>query len=68
MPAPCSFPGRGLAKSQGLRTVAAIRDELAAGRLPAARLLDGAMILAGGILCSRPDSLPISLGSFSSPR
>src|SRR6266540_4571832 len=46
--------GAFLAKSQGLRTLTAIRDELAAGRLPAAHLLDGAFILAGGILLLTP--------------
>jgi len=59
-----SLVGAWLAKSQGLRTVAAIRDELAAGRLPAARLLDGAMILAGGILLLTPGFFTDFLGFF----
>lgn len=59
-----SMVGAWLAKSQGLRTVAAIRDELAAGRLPAARLLDGAMILAGGILLLTPGFFTDFIGLF----
>ena len=49
-----SVAGAFLAKSQGLRVLVAIRDELAAGRLPGARLLDGAFVLAGGILLLTP--------------
>ncbi|MGA7827204.1 MAG: FxsA family protein [Geobacteraceae bacterium] len=59
-----SLVGAWLAKSQGLRTIAAIRDELAAGRLPAARLLDGAMILAGGVLLLTPGFFTDFLGLF----
>lgn len=59
-----SLVGAWLAKSQGLRTVEAIRNELAAGRLPAARLLDGAMILAGGILLLTPGFFTDFLGLF----
>jgi UPF0716 protein FxsA len=59
-----SMLGAWLAKSQGLRTVAAIRDELAAGRLPAASLLDGVMILAGGILLLTPGFFTDFLGLF----
>ena len=49
-----SMVGAWLARSQGTRVIAAIRDELAAGRVPAAHLLDGAFILAGGILLLTP--------------
>lgn len=49
-----SMTGAWLARSQGLRIIVAIRDELAAGRVPAAHLLDGAFILAGGILLLTP--------------
>jgi UPF0716 protein FxsA len=59
-----SLVGAWLAKSQGLRTVEAIRNELDAGRLPAARLLDGAMILAGGILLLTPGFFTDFLGLF----
>jgi UPF0716 protein FxsA len=59
-----SLAGAWLAKSQGLRTLAAIRNELADGRLPTARLLDGAMILAGGILLLTPGFFTDFLGIF----
>ena len=49
-----SLAGAWLARSQGFRVIAAIRDELAAGRLPAAHILDGAFVLAGGILLLTP--------------
>ena len=49
-----SLAGAWLARSQGFRVIAAIRDELSAGRLPAAHILDGAFILAGGILLLTP--------------
>lgn len=59
-----SMVGAWLAKSQGLRTLAAVRDELGAGRLPAARLLDGAMILAGAILLLTPGFFTDFIGLF----
>ena len=59
-----SLAGAWLSKSQGLRTVSAIRDELAIGQLPTARLLDGAMILAGGILLLTPGFFTDFLGLF----
>jgi UPF0716 protein FxsA len=59
-----SLAGAWLAKSQGLRTIAAIQNELAAGRLPTARLLDGAMILAGGILLLTPGFFTDFFGIF----
>ncbi len=49
-----SLAGALLARAQGFRVIAAIRDELAAGRLPAAHILDGAFVLAGGILLLTP--------------
>ena len=49
-----SLAGAWLARSQGFLVIAAIRDELAAGRLPAAHILDGAFVLAGGILLLTP--------------
>jgi len=59
-----SLAGAWLARSQGLRTLVAIRDEMAAGRVPAASLLDGAMILAGGILLLTPGFFTDFLGIF----
>jgi UPF0716 protein FxsA len=49
-----SLAGAWLARSQGFRVIAAIQGELAAGRLPAAHILDGAFVLAGGILLLTP--------------
>jgi len=59
-----SLIGAWLARSQGFRTVIAIRDELAAGRLPAAHFLDGALILAGGILLLTPGFFTDFIGLF----
>ncbi|MBI2354421.1 MAG: FxsA family protein [Deltaproteobacteria bacterium] len=59
-----SMAGAWLARSQGFRTIVAIRDELAAGRLPAAHFLDGALILAGGILLLTPGFFTDLIGLF----
>jgi UPF0716 protein FxsA len=59
-----SMTGAWLARSQGFRVVVAIRDELAAGRLPAAHLFDGALILAGGILLLTPGFFTDFIGIF----
>ncbi|KAB0671975.1 FxsA family protein [Oryzomonas sagensis] len=59
-----SLAGAWLARSQGFRVVVAIRDELAAGRLPGAPILDGALILAGGILLLIPGFFTDFIGLF----
>ena len=59
-----SMIGAWLAKSQGFRIIVAIRDELAAGRLPAAHFLDGALILTGGILLLVPGFFTDFIGLF----
>lgn len=59
-----SMVGAWLARSQGFRTIVAIRDDLSAGRLPAAHFLDGAIILAGGILLLTPGFFTDVLGLF----
>lgn len=59
-----SMTGAWLARSQGVRVIVAIRDELAAGRVPAAHLLDGAFILAGGILLLTPGFFTDFIGLF----
>jgi UPF0716 protein FxsA len=59
-----SLAGAWLARSQGFRIIVAIRDELAAGRMPAAHFLDGAMILAGGILLLTPGFFTDFIGLF----
>jgi UPF0716 protein FxsA len=59
-----SMVGAWLARSQGFRIIVAIRDELAAGRVPAAHILDGAFILAGGILLLTPGFFTDFIGLF----
>ena len=54
--------GAALARSQGARVLREIRAELAVGRMPAARMLDGLMILIGGILLLTPGVLSDLLG------
>ena len=49
--------GAWLARLEGLRTARAIQTELEAGRLPAARLTDAALILAAGLLLLTPGIL-----------
>jgi len=59
-----SMVGAWLARSQGFRTIVAIRDELESGRVPAAHILDGAFILAGGILLLTPGFFTDFIGLF----
>ncbi len=59
-----SAAGAWLARSQGLRTITAIREDLAEGRVPAGPLLDGALILTGGILLLTPGFFTDFLGIF----
>jgi len=59
-----SMAGAWLARSQGFRVMVAIREELAAGRLPAAHILDGAFILTGGLLLLTPGFFTDFIGLF----
>ncbi|MFC2076373.1 FxsA family protein [candidate division KSB1 bacterium] len=54
--------GAWLARSQGLYIISSIRTELAQGRMPAARLVDGVMVLAGGLLLLTPGLLTDAFG------
>ncbi|HOX38547.1 MAG TPA: FxsA family protein [Candidatus Brocadiia bacterium] len=54
--------GAWLAKNQGLRTIRLIQEDLATGRLPTDRILDGMIILAGAILLLTPGVLTDALG------
>lgn len=54
--------GSWLARSQGARVLGAIRADLIMGRMPAAHLLDGLMILAGGLLLLAPGFLSDVVG------
>lgn len=51
-----------LAKSQGISLLRKIRREVAEGRVPADKLVDGLMILGGGILLLTPGVLTDSIG------
>jgi UPF0716 protein FxsA len=46
--------GAYLARSQGFQLINRIQNDLNAGRIPAGEMLDGAMILAGGLLLLTP--------------
>jgi UPF0716 protein FxsA len=46
--------GAYLARSQGFQLINRIQTDLNAGRVPAGEMLDGAMILAGGLLLLTP--------------
>jgi UPF0716 protein FxsA len=56
--------GAYLVRSQGFRIVTRIREELAQGRLPAAQLMDGALVLVGGMLLLTPGFFTDFLGIF----
>ena len=53
-----------LAKSQGLALLHRIRTELSQGRIPAASLLDGLLILFSGAMLMTPGLLTDGLGLF----
>lgn len=57
-----SFAGAWLVRHQGFSILSRIRGELASGRLPAAELLDGFLVLVGGILLLTPGFLTDLLG------
>lgn len=59
-----SFAGAWLVRHQGFAILRTIQSELAAGRIPAASLLDGAVVLAGGILLLTPGFFTDLLGLF----
>lgn len=48
------FIGAAVARHEGLRTIRGIQADMAAGRLPGDRLIDGLLILVGGILLITP--------------
>ena len=56
--------GAYLVKSQGFRILGELREELARGRLPAARMLDGGLVLVGGLLLIIPGFCTDFLGLF----
>lgn len=59
-----SLAGAWLVRSQGFVILRRIQDELALGRLPAAGLLDGALVLLGGLLLLTPGFFSDVVGLF----
>lgn len=49
--------GAALARQQGMRVIRRIQAEMAVGQMPAAHLLDGLLILIGGVLLLTPGVL-----------
>jgi len=54
--------GAALARQQGLSLLRRVQDEMAAGRLPAEGLLDGLLILVGGVLLITPGVVTDAVG------
>lgn len=59
-----SLAGAWLVRSQGFHLLRRIRSELAQGRLPTGELLDGAMLLVGGVLLLTPGFFTDFVGLF----
>jgi len=59
-----SMVGAWLVRHQGFELMRRIQNELAQRRLPAAELLDGAMVLVGGVLLLTPGFFTDFLGLF----
>ena len=59
-----SIAGAWLVRSQGFQLLRRIQSELAQGRLPAAELLDAALVLVGGVLLLTPGFFTDFLGLF----
>ncbi len=59
-----SLAGAWLVRHQGFGILRRIQEELAQGRLPAAELLDGAMVLVGSVLLLTPGFFTDLLGLF----
>jgi UPF0716 protein FxsA len=57
-----SLAGAWLVRAQGFAIIRRIQSELAQGRLPAGELLDGAMVLVGGVLLLTPGFFTDFLG------
>jgi len=56
--------GSALAASQGSRALRQIREDMMAGRMPTQSILDGALVLAAGLLLITPGLLTDSVGFF----
>lgn len=56
------FIGASLARHQGFRAIARIQTEINAGRIPTFELIDGLLILIGGIVLLTPGILTDAFG------
>ncbi len=56
------FVGAFLARAQGIMVLAQIKRDLAEGRMPAPRLMDGVMILIAGVLLITPGLITDAAG------
>jgi UPF0716 protein FxsA len=56
------FAGAFLARQQGMMLLFEIRREMAEGRMPAPRLMDGVMILIAGVLLITPGLITDAVG------
>lgn len=56
------FVGAFLARQQGMMVLFQIRKDMAEGRMPAPRLMDGVMILVAGVLLITPGLITDSVG------
>jgi len=59
-----SLTGAWMIRHQGFEILRRIQSELSQGRMPAAELLDGVMVLTGGILLLTPGFFTDFLGLF----
>ncbi len=56
--------GAALARSEGLKTLAQIQADLNAGKMPAAAMVEGVLILAAGLVLITPGVMTDALGLF----
>jgi UPF0716 protein FxsA len=56
--------GAWLTRLEGLRTLARVREDMAAGRMPAEALVDGVLILAAGAVLLTPGMITDACGFF----
>ena len=54
--------GAALAKAQGLQIIGQIQRDMAEGRMPAPRIMDGVMVLVAGVLLITPGLVTDGLG------
>ena len=57
-----ALAGVSLLRAQGLRTLARLQREVSTGQLPAAAMLEGAALIAGGALLLTPGFLTDAMG------